>query len=281
MHSDVLADGGRGKVICNRDCGVACSDIAARIGHGQGPGIHTDIGTGEGAGRHRDGLNAAVVRTSIIDLRGSDGRISRGIQLHGHVLAHGCWGYVVHHGNGGAACGNVGKFIGHRQRHQIGAKVYASECGWIDRKCCRSATHTATIVNLIGSDAHIAAGIQLHGDVLTQGHQACGALHRNNSRARGGVSTQVGNGKHNRIVTDVGTGKGIRSDRHGLNATVVGTAIIYLRSEKGGIACAIQLHGDVLADGGRGYVVLNCHSGTASCGIATGICNGQRYGVHT
>src|SRR5439155_904851 len=102
------------------------------------------------------------------------------------------------------------------------------------------------IVDISGGDAGVAAGIQLHADVLAQCRRQHTIGHRHDGVARGHVVVVVGDGQLDCVRPHVGAGESVLVDGQALDAASVISAIVDVSGGDAGVAAGIQLHGDVL-----------------------------------
>src|SRR5207244_281956 len=127
----------------------------------------------------------------------------------------------------------------------IGPHAGASESVLVDGQALDPASVTAAVVHVGGGDAGVAAGIQLHGDVLAQCRRQHAINHRHDGVARGHVVVVVGDGQLDGVRPHVGASERALVDGQAFDATSVMTAVVHISGGDAGIPRRVELHGDV------------------------------------
>src|SRR5207249_10099745 len=111
-------------------------------------------------------LDAAPVAAAIVAISGGDAALSLHDALPIYVLAQCRRQHAIDHRHDGVARGDVVVVVGDGQLDGVRPHVGASERALVDGQALDAARVAAAIVDISGGDAGVAAGIQLHGDVL-------------------------------------------------------------------------------------------------------------------
>ncbi len=201
--------------------------------------------------------------------------------MDGDILTKGDRSNIVFYGDGGSTGRLVVVDVSYGQGHGVAtAYIGTAEAAVVQAQVGDGAVVTAAIVDTCGGDAAGSVGIQLDGQVLTECCRGNGIFNADRRGTGGDIAIHIGNGEghgvvHGHTCTIEG---GVVKHQAG-NATGIAAAIVHICGGDAGVAAAVQLNGDVLANCVGRNVVLNGDVAGAGRGVAIHIGHSEGHGV--